>query len=185
MRERDRFGRLHVRIARKHRIGIFTCRFDHGLTHAVVDLADLKIGLTHGKTGTGRVKVVARTGGVLLAADFDTDFFNQMRFNVEVEVFTARIHREVRLVAHLCHLVVAAQNGRSGFARDDTLLGKHQNVRLIAVQKRLITVLDVVLNPGLNQILDNQRIGRGLNLAAVDFFGHLLLLTKNRLFVAD
>ena len=113
---------------------------------------------------------------MLLAADFDADIFNKVGLNVEVEIFTTGVNGKIRFVAHGCHLGIGFQDSRSHFFGDDVLLRQHQNVRFIAVKESLITVLDIVVDAGLNQILHYQRIRRSLDFTAMNFFRHRCLL---------
>ena len=115
---------------------------------------------------------------MLLTTNFKTHFFNQVSFKVEVAVFAIRVDRESRLVTHRGHTLITLENGDSHFTRNDLLLGKHKHMGLVAIKEELIALFHVVNERRSDQILNNQGIRRGLNLAAMNLFGHGLLHRK-------
>ena len=161
MGEGDRLRGLHVGIARHHRVEILSGKLEVGAAKRNEHFRKLQIDLAGVDADFRREKVVARAGRVLLTADLKASHLDEVALKVEVEVFDIRINLECRVILFAFDLGCGGKKLLLNVFGDDAGLGKHQNVRLVDVENRVVGALEIAFNRRTNEVLDDF-FGRGL-----------------------
>ena len=103
--------------------------------------------------------VVARTGRVLLSADFKGRALNQIAFEVEVQVFNVRNNFKFRMRLHAGDILRHLQNLFGDILGDNALLSQHKDVSFVDIKQSLIRTFQISRNGRSNQVI-HQFFGR-------------------------
>ena len=149
MRERDRFRRLQVRVAREHRVLIFLSERVNRLPHRDKAAGDREIVPAVRHAGGGREEIVPGARRMLLPPDLETRHLDQMALQIEIHVFKLRVERKIRFRSHRGHSVSRREDRFFDLFRDDPLAREHQDMRLIDVK--------VILERSVSAVFLNRR----------------------------